>query len=605
MNNLGLKERFSFVKFLIFFNLLLSVFLGFSYIIISNNNFIGYLSSVFALVSNTSIIYIVVSLISLIFVLFPYGHYFLILFFSFIHIANTVDIILYKVWDFHINSMVINLLTTPGGIETLNQSWNVKLYFFILCFIVFLAEVFVFLFSFYLYRKEFKIKIKKILIIILACIMIDKFGFAISSLYNFIPATKTMELFPLYQPLTIRAFANKYLGFELKKEVKIDDKNTSLNYPKSPIKLKNVSKKYNIVWLVVDSMRYDMFDKETMPYTWEFSKKATVFKNHYSGGNTTRFGIFTMFYALYGNYWFKMVGERRSPLFLDILKKMNYNIKILATAKLTFPEFTNTCFVNIDKKDIYDEPKGDLLYQRDSDLSDKVIEYIKSRDKSKPFFIFAFFDSPHGAYDYPRELEKFKPSHGVNLLKLDRENIKPLFNKYRNSVYFEDHLIKKIIETIKNEGLIKNTIIIITADHGEAFLERGYTGHNHSFSKEEVSVPLVFYNPNLKPSIIEYKTSHLDLVPTFMKMLGVQNDSSDYSHGFGLFESKWDYLPVFTWDKASLIFDKYSVVFPLSAYGGRIKVYDNQSWQEIDLDSKEYMKPLIDFRERYKRFLKK
>jgi hypothetical protein len=500
--------------------------------------------------------------------------------------------------------MVLNLLTTPGGIETLNQSWNVKLYFSIICVLIISIEIFIFLFSLKIYIKKFKFK--KVILLIILFIIIDKFGFAISSLYNYTPVTMTRELFPLYQPLTIREFANKYLGFELKRDLKIDnEKNTALNYPFRPIKLKEVSKKYNIVWLVVDSMRYDMFDKDIMPYTYEFSKKAVVFKNHYSGGNATRFGIFSMFYGLYGNYWFKMVGERRAPVFLDLIKKMDYNIKILATAKLTFPEFTNTCFVNIDKKDIYDEPKGDSLYKRDSNLSDKLIEYVKSRDKSKPFFMFAFFDSTHGAYDYPQELEKFKPSYGVNLLKLDKENIKPLFNKYKNSVYFEDHLIKNIIETIKKEGLIKNTIIIITGDHGEPFLERGYYGHNHSFSREEVSVPLVFYDPDIKPSVIEYKTSHLDLVPTFMKIVGAENNPSDYSHGFGLFEAKWEYLPVFTWDKASLIFDKYSVVFPLSAYGAGLKVYDNKNWQKIEVDSKEYMKYLIDLKERSNHFLKK
>lgn len=605
-NSFRLKERLIWFKYFIFLNFFLTFFLGIFYITNSKNVFSGYLFSFFALVSNTFLIYIVLSIISFILLLIPFGNLLLIPLFSLIHIANVIDIVLYKFWDFHINSMVINILTTPGGIETLNQSWNIKLYFLIFCLIFFLVEIFAYFLSKKLLEKKFEIKLKKILIILLILVFIDKFGFAISSLYNYTPVTKTREIFPLYQPLTIRSFANKYLGFDLKRDVKIvDDKNIFLDYPKKELRLKQVSKKYNIIYLVVDSMRYDMLDKDIMPYTWEFSKNAIVFKNHYSGGNATRFGIFSMFYGIYGNYWFKMVGERRSPLFIDVLKRLNYNTGIFATAKLTFPEFTNTCFVNISKNDIYDEPEGKTLYEKDSNLCNKVIEYINSKKNKGYFFVFAFFDSTHGAYDYPQELEKFKPSYGVNLLKLNKENIKSLFNKYKNSVYFEDHLIAKIIESLKNNSLLKNTIIIITGDHGEPFMERGYYGHNHSFSKEEVSVPLVFYHPDLKPSVVNYRTSHLDLVPTLMKMLGVENEPSDYSHGFGLFESKWDYIPVFSWNIASLVFDRYTIVMPLASYGGRVKIYDNETWQEIKLDSKEYIKYFYGFREKYGRFLKK
>jgi major membrane immunogen (membrane-anchored lipoprotein) len=44
---------------------------------------------------------------------------------------------------------------------------------------------------------------------------------------------------------------------------------------------------------------------------------------------------------------------------------------------------------------------------------------------------------------------------------------------------------------------------------------------------------------------------------------------------------------------------------PLASYGGRVKMYDNETWQEIKLDSKEYIKYVYDFREKYGRFLKK
>ncbi len=601
-----LKEKFK--LFIVFssINFVLTLILSFLYIFVSKRTFVEFLFLIFALFSNTFMIYIAIFLISFLLVFLPFKKYFLIILFSVFNMTIIVDIILYKFWGFHINSMVINLLVTPGGIDTLNQSWNVKLYFWSIFLFLVLLEYFIFKFSIKIYQKNNFLKfLKKAILFLFFCLFVDKISFAISNLYDYIPVIKNKDVFPLYQPLTVRRFVNKYLGFNLNKPVEriIDEGYSNLNYPLKEIKFKSSNKNYNILIIVVDSMRYDMFDSEILPNIYQFSKKSIVFKNHYSGGNATRFGIFSIFYGIYGNYWFSVLGERKSPVMIDILKKKGYDIRVFASSKITFPEFNKTCFINVPVENIFDEPKKGDGDQRDFETTQKFVDYITKKEKNNPFFSFIFFDASHGSYDYFLEFEKFKPSYGVNLLKLSKENIRPLFNKYKNSIHFNDFLIGKMLKALQENKYLKNTIIIITGDHGEPFMDKGYYGHNHSYSKEETSVPLIFYHPDLKPQIITYKTSHFDIVPTIMEILGVKNPKTEYSHGFGLFEKdKWKYIPVFSWSECGIIFDDYTYVLPLTTYGGRIKKYRNIDWQEVEFNVNEILPIIIDFKKELVKF---
>ncbi|HOL63184.1 MAG: sulfatase-like hydrolase/transferase [Elusimicrobiales bacterium] len=600
------KEKLKFVSIFIFLNFMFSSFISLFYLFISKHSFLEYLFLPFALFSNTFIIYIPIILVSFLLIFLPLVY--LIFIFSFVNLYLIVDLVLYKFWDFHINSMVINLLLTPGGIETLNQSWNVKAFFFALVGLLFAFEIFIYRFAkkVSLKKYDFKSFFKKTILLLFVFVLVDKLGFALFSLYDFTDIIKNRDLFPLYQPLSIRSFANKYLGFKLEKVYdNIDTSKANFDYPKKEIKFKNPKNKYNIVILVVDSMRYDMFDKDITPYLWDFSKKAVVFKNHYSGGNCTRFGIFSIIYGIYGNYWFNALSNRKGPVLIDVLKKRGYDMRIIASSKLTFPEFTKTCFINVEREKILDNPPQGNGAVRDMDSVNKAADYIKNRDKKTPYFMFVFFDASHGSFDYTPEFEKFKPSYGVNLLTLNKENILPLFNKYKNSIHFSDWLINEIISSIKKSGDLENTIIIVTGDHGEAFLEKGYTGHNHSYSKEEVSVPLIFYHPGIKPSVIDYNTSHFDLVPTLLTILGVENEYSDYSQGFNLFENKErDYMAAFSWSDAGLIFKDYTMVVPTSSYGGRLKFYRNADWKEVGKDN-SLIPVLAEFKRELTRFIKK
>ncbi len=336
-----------------------------------------------------------------------------------------------------------------------------------------------------------------------------------------------------------------------------------------------------------------MFSPEVMPEAWALSKKASVFRNHYSGGNCTRFGVFSILYGIYGNYWFHMLGERRGPVFIDELERQGYEMRLYASSKLSFPEFNKTCFAKVPREGIYDEPVADEVAARDKEISDKFIAYIKGRKKGKPYFAFVFYDASHGAYAYPAGFEKFKPAIDTNRLRLNLDNIGPLFNKYKNSVYYDDHLAGTIIKAIEASGGLKDTAILLMGDHGEAFLERGRYGHNQSFTPEEVRVPLVMYLPGHAPYSTDEVTSHMDIIPTLMPLIGVKNPVSDYSDGRNLYDkTPRPFIASFSWDTAAIIRNGETLVMPMEAYKGGVQAYDSE-FREEDRKAAAAFTPLM------------
>ena len=105
---------------------------------------------------------------------------------------------------------------------------------------------------------------------------------------------KLKKIFPLIDRFISINFCLKPAWFQETKFIplkKTDGKGV-MNYPLNPLQCSG-GDGYNIVFLIVDSLRYDMVDETIMPNVSAFSKNAINFKDHYSGGINTRHGLFS------------------------------------------------------------------------------------------------------------------------------------------------------------------------------------------------------------------------------------------------------------------------------------------------------------------------
>jgi len=312
-----------------------------------------------------------------------------------------------------------------------------------------------------------------------------------------------------------------------------------LSYPLQPLTCSPPAQPPNIVVIAIDSWRFDALDERVTPNIERFTRRSIRFMDHYSGGNATRIGMFSLFYSIPGTYWHRMLAARQEPVFIEQIATLGYDVQAFRSAPLYSPEFDRTVFANIDTVRMRSDGKGPAAWDRD--LTNDFISYLDDRPAAAPFFALLFYDAPH-SFDHPDDYPTpFQPavSH-VNYLQLnDATDPLPLLNRYRNSLHYVDSLVGEAIAALESRGLLENSVVIITGDHGQEFNDNGqnYWGHASNFTRFQTAVPMSLYAPGLKPRVLHHRTTHFDVMPTVLRdHLGCDTPFPAYSVGQPLYE---------------------------------------------------------------------
>ena len=113
----------------------------------------------------------------------------------------------------------------------------------------------------------------------------------------------------------------------------------------------------------------------------------------------------------------------------------------------------------------------------------------------------------------------------------DTEKLEHIIGLYDNGIAYMDKYIGDLFAILKEEGLYDNSIIIITADHGEAFGEHGYFSHDNYCHDEEIHVPLIMQLPVALhaegATVFEGLVEITDLVPTILDYLSIPSSPMD------------------------------------------------------------------------------
>lgn len=109
---------------------------------------------------------------------------------------------------------------------------------------------------------------------------------------------------------------------------------------------------------------------------------------------------------------------------------------------------------------------------------------------------------------------------------MDERAYRQVLALYDGEIRFTDDTIGEMLERLRARGLLDDTIVVVTSDHGEEFLEHGGKGHRNTLFDEVLAVPLVFWSPSrLRPGVVETAASLVDVAPTLAglaKLPGLQ-----------------------------------------------------------------------------------
>ena len=294
------------------------------------------------------------------------------------------------------------------------------------------------------------------------------------------------------------------------------------------------------------------------------------FTNHYSGGNATRMGVFSLFYSIPGTYWHRVLAERQGPVVIDEVLRQGYDVRVFRSAPLYSPEFDRTVFAHVPAPRMRSD--GDTPAQRDRDLTLDFATFLESRADSSPFFAVLFYDSPHSFDVPPLYPLPFQPSAAqVNYLSLrSSTDPRPLLNRYRNSIHYIDSLIGTVFDSLRRHEALEDAVIIVTGDHGQEFNDNrlNYWGHSSNYSRHQTGVPLLLFDAKRAAAVMHHRTTHYDVMPTLMReYLGCDEPYETHSVGRPLFEpggrdpmilSAYDEFAIMQTDRVAVI-DKFGL----------------------------------------------
>ncbi len=346
----------------------------------------------------------------------------------------------------------------------------------------------------------------------------------------------------------------------------------SLRYPLNKLSFSRPTN-LNILIIAVDAMRSDMLSEETSPKCMKFAKEsAEVFTDHWSGGNSTKMGLFSLFYGLPPTYQQYIESNKISPVMIDRLLEEKYITGIFTSHPLYRPACLDvTAFVKIPDLRLETVIPGPAIsWRNDSAITDQWKEWIDKKNTERPFFGFLFYDALCNG-TYPAYYERLIPETDC------QSSISKDFRKYRISMLYIDSLIGEVLEDLGNRKILDSTIVIITSDHGNEFDDNGLgiRGHGSAFSDFQLRVPLVVYWPGKTGGVINKRTNHNDVVATLMKhAFGCNNQPSDYCSGEDLFSGKgWDWFIAGSYYNFAIIEPNQVVIqFP----GGYYEVRDHR-----------------------------
>jgi len=486
------------------------------------------------------------------------------------------DGFVFRAFNFHFNGFVWNLVTTPGGIESMGASRGTEASFAGIALGWVAAEALLLRVALYTGRFDqlrravlpFPAAMATLLGVLPVVSLAERVTFGLADSASYGPVLTAANTFAFYTPMRMPELG-KALGFATDREAGLDLKvdTVHVHYPLQPLVRAPGHRDLNVVWLVAESLRADMLDPEIMPATTAFAARAVDFRRHYSGGNGTRMGMFSMFYGLYGSYWFPFLNEARGPALIDVLLDANYQTAIYTSAVFSYPEFDKTIFRRIPSADLHEGDPNLLGWQNDRQNVTRLLADIDGRDPARPFFAFMFFESPHAQYYFPKESVIRRPYlENFNYAITDLEaNIDLIKNRYVNACHHLDSQLARVFAHLEEKGLLDSTLVIVTGDHGEEFLEKGHWGHHGAFTDEEIRVPLVIRAPGQAPRRETRMSSHLDLVPTVLTQLGVTNPPGDYSLGDDLFGGERPERSIVAdWDRLACVSPAGKAIVPVN-----------------------------------------
>jgi arylsulfatase A-like enzyme len=184
------------------------------------------------------------------------------------------------------------------------------------------------------------------------------------------------------------------------------------------------------------------------------------------------------------------------------------------------------------------------------EIDTAFLDWLGHRRTDRPFFAFLNYFDAHAPYILPdgnhgrfgikpaseRDYQVLVDFTSRNKDTISKHDVLMGRDCYHDCIAFLDAQLGSLLDTLEQQGLLANTDVIITSDHGEEFGEHNFFGHAHNTNLDAVGVPLLILAPSAPAGkVVSSPVSLCDLPATIVQLLGLGDHSPFPGHSFTSF----------------------------------------------------------------------
>jgi arylsulfatase A-like enzyme len=312
----------------------------------------------------------------------------------------------------------------------------------------------------------------------------------------------------------------------------------------------------DIILIYLDALRADHlgcygYHRDTSPSIDRLAGAGVLFRNVVSQASSTFPSVHSGLTSKYASTFLDAHAclPAKHLTLAECLKNHGYRTLAISSSPVVTKSNTTHSLGGFEQGfDLFDESVAygvdwNWQWRSPEGVVEKALGWIEKSDR--PFFLFLYIMDPHSDYRCPEPYHsRFDPDYrgrkevedgqmaffAAEILKgsesrLDRRDIEHFVALYDGEVAYADSEIGRLLKSLEKRNRLDETLVVLTSDHGEEFLEHGGVHHGYTLYNEVTRVPLVVrYPPQIPQSrvIDDRLVQSIDMAPTILEIAGIE-----------------------------------------------------------------------------------
>ncbi len=314
----------------------------------------------------------------------------------------------------------------------------------------------------------------------------------------------------------------------------------------------------NVIVIVIDSLRpdhlgYGGYSRSTSPFIDKIASESVTFDEAFSSSSFTQQSISTLMSGLFpsrtGSTEWGVPPFESSMTLGEIYARAGYRTAFFSNTLVLEDPLFSQGFEEVQiLGDRWDYSGGGLQ------LSKKAADFAAAH-RDERFLMYLHYLDPHAPYRPPKELHRrfvdeiypnpmpLYPQVRDQCYELVQSGFGPgdprfddMVTRYDAEIALVDQAIEALFKDLEASGLLKESIVVITSDHGEEFLDHQFVDHAWTLYNESLRVPLLVWTPGIHPLRTDQRAGLADLLPTLLELSDIPY-AADSFDGKALFQS--------------------------------------------------------------------